>query len=227
MKARLFFLIGIFAFLTAMAFADDHPEIVKISVDEFMAEYAKLEDIVTAIPVKEKEVSGSRAEQKEIKKANKIAAANLKILETIEKWTRENLEKDRNSSMYPNLTCAISNTETGAKVLYIVVYGSKKENKGYWIFDGKGNVFIMVNNEFGMISFMEGPRFEELTGTKWYYIKNTSEIAAVSDKGDMRAELKKDSEWKKGFLQFTKEMVQFGSAHYSVITAREKQEKLK
>ena len=43
----------------------------------------------------------------------------------------------------------------------------------------------------------------------------------------MRAELKKDSEWKKGFLQFTKEMVQFGSAHYSVITAREKQEKLK
>ena len=176
MKARLFFLIGIFAFLTAAAFADSSKGITKVSIDEFMAEYAKLEDVVTQINVKQQDISGvwKKDEQKAIKKANKEASKNIKYIEDIKKWTFKVLEKGIETR-----TFAAKDNRTGGFFLH--AYESD-DSWVEWVSDGKGNLWIYAKTSTGELTFVEGEKLKEFTDNSWIYLKYTNDALEVPKK---------------------------------------------
>lgn len=223
MKARLFFLIGIFAFVTAAAYSQ-RAGIQSMTIDEFMAEYGRLEDQLTLLPVKQQDVESvwRKEEQKEIKKMNKTAAVNMKVVDEIKRATAEVLEKDASSSVYANLSSAVKNTKTSAAFLYVALHEEKSSYKGEWCIDGKGNILVVINGRYGGYILAEGPKMEEYTGCKWFYVKTSSNGTAVNDKGKLKdKDMEKGSEFNKGLDKFLSEMRSIRQSHFSVVRSRE------
>ena len=218
MKAKIA-LMSVFIFSIAVFFAHgaSRARIVEMTLDEFFEEYGDIEHIVQYFPTIPREIGGTRAEQKVQKKSNKEIAANVKILDSMRKYTKEALEKDANAFV-PNQSMAAKNTQTGAATLAIYMRNDDKlDCKGYWIFDGKGNIYLEIENAFGKYTFMEGPLLDELTGHKWCYVQSTSNYKAMTDKGDISSQMTRTSEWMKNSQKFVTELTRMGSAMYSVV----------
>lgn len=232
MKKKLSAIALVFLFLSLPMIGEEHPEIVRQTRDEFFKVHFPHSDIKNLV-VENIEIpsDADKATKKNLKKQNSDAKSNRKFIESLEKAINERISDDKNSN-YPNKIISVKNTATGFEAAYISVYSNnfgKIKNFGEYVIDGKGNLYISITSAYGSYFYTEGPKFQELTGNKTCRIVNTSSYSCYVDGEDFSEHFKageKPTEWREKYNQFSSYMRELRAAAFTIVTNREKANKL-